>query len=95
MKRLILLTALLSGTLWAFAQHTITGTVQDSKTGENMLYANVALLRQSDSLFMRGGTTGTDGRFTIRDVASGAYMLRITSVGYTTEEIINTKAKEK
>lgn len=82
MKKLIFTAIFLIGTFGAVAQNTLNGIVQDSKTGENMLYANVALLRQSDSVFMRGGTTGTDGRFLIRDVADGTYMLRITSVGY-------------
>lgn len=91
MKRLyyIILALLIGGTVsfsnaQEVAHYQLSGVVEDAKTNEGLPFANVALLRTSDSIFMRGATTGFDGRYIIADIAEGSYLLRITSVGYET-----------
>lgn len=49
-----------------------------------MPWVNVAIMRSADTVFLRGATTDTDGRFDIRDVDTGIYLLRATFVGYNT-----------
>lgn len=68
----------------ASAQQTfmVRGALQDSRTSEALALVNVALCRPSDTLFMRGGTTDFDGKFTINDVAAGDYLMMISYVGY-------------
>lgn len=60
----------------------VSGIVTDDKSGDLVPYANAALLRPADSLFLRGATSDFDGHFVIHDVDTGRYLLRVTFVGY-------------
>lgn len=73
----------LAATLWG-QNRTIGGKVIDGQTLEPLPFANVALYTKDDTLFYRGKSTDLDGSFTIGDVASGTYLLRVTMVGYQT-----------
>ena len=80
MLRKLLLTGifLLSFCLYAFAQSgTITGTITDAETGEPVISANIFI-----PSIERGAATDVDGEFTIDNVQTGTYTLRITYVGY-------------
>ena len=61
----------------------VGGRVVDTD-GEPMPFVNVALMRASDTVFMRGATTGTDGRFAIEAADTTAYLLQASFVGYHT-----------
>lgn len=88
MKRIfiLILTILVEGFTISFAQgpanYQVKGQIKDARTGETMPLVNVALLRPSDSVFMRGATSDMTGSYAIRDVAAGQYLLRATSVGF-------------
>lgn len=90
MKRIfiLILTILVEGFTISFAQapanYQVKGQIKDARTGETMPLVNVALLRPSDSVFMRGATSDMTGSYAIRDVAAGQYLLRATSVGFET-----------
>ncbi|RYZ00031.1 MAG: TonB-dependent receptor [Chitinophagaceae bacterium] len=77
----ILLTLLLflCGTM--LQAQTISGRLTDEK-GAPLAYANVALLRATDSGALAGAMTGTDGRFSIKAPGAGTYRLRYTAIGY-------------
>lgn len=62
----------------------LQGRVVDARTGEPMPFVNVALMRVSDTVFMRGETTDFDGRFRIEDAAAGRYLLQASFVGFET-----------
>ncbi len=62
----------------------VKGRVVDAQTGEPMPFVNVALMRPTDTVFMRGETTGFDGCFTIEDIAAGNYLLQASFVGFKT-----------
>ena len=62
----------------------VEGSVRDAATGERMPFANVALMRPADTVFLRGATTDGEGRFVIDGVDSGAYLLQASFVGYAT-----------
>lgn len=60
---------------------TVKGKVIDSRNGETIPGANVLLVELE-----RGAATGPNGSFTIEDVPSGTYTLRVTFVGYAAYE---------
>jgi uncharacterized membrane protein YgcG len=62
---------------------TVRGKVLDKSTNEAVIAATVKLLK-TDSTYVSGVTTGTDGSFALKPVKAGKYMLRITYVGYKT-----------
>lgn len=61
-----------------FAQSgSVTGTITDAKTGETIAGANVYI-----NSIQRGSSTNLDGEYTIGNLESATYTLRITYVGY-------------
>ena len=68
----------------AMAQNrTITGRLVDKETKEPMVQTTVQLLT-ADSTFVTGGVTNEKGEFSIAAPKSGAYLLKISSIGYIT-----------
>ena len=43
---------------------------------------NVGLMRVEDTVFVRGNATDFDGKFVIKDVKPGKYLLQASYVGY-------------
>jgi TonB-linked SusC/RagA family outer membrane protein len=78
-RLLCLLCILFVGTLTAFGQKRVTGTVTDAK-GETVIGANVV-----EKGTANGSITGTDGKFTLT-VKENATLV-ISFVGYVTQEI--------
>ncbi|MGC3977725.1 MAG: outer membrane beta-barrel protein [Paludibacteraceae bacterium] len=72
----------------ASAQHIISGSVNDKKTGSPLDLVSVRLLTFKDSSLVQGARTGVDGKFILKGVGNGRYILSISSVGY----INNNKA---
>ena len=84
MKKIILLALLTVMTMTAMAQNrTITGRLVDKGTKEPMVQTTVQLLT-TDSTFVTGGVTNEKGEFSINAPKSGAYLLKISSIGYIT-----------
>ena len=83
MKQLFVL-MLLALPIMALAQQgTVKGRVVDSRTGENIEYANVALLKAKDSTLVNGTVSENNGNFVIT-APYGHYLLRVTFMGYET-----------
>ena len=61
---------------------TVVGLLRDADNGEYLPYVNVAVLDSIDSAFVKGGISNMDGRFEINDVPQGAFLLRISAIGY-------------
>ena len=61
---------------------SITGKVVDAESGEALPGATVLL--KGTSL---GAATDLNGKYTIQGVPAGAYTIRVTYVGYTTDEV--------
>jgi outer membrane receptor protein involved in Fe transport len=76
MKTLLLLTIFSN---FAFAQ--ISGTITDTK-GEPVPFANVVLLTAKDSAIVAGTAANAAGFFQMNLTETGAYFLKISSVGY-------------
>ena len=60
----------------------VVGSLRDSVSGEFLAFVNVAILDSVDSTFVKGGSTNFDGLFEITDIPQGAYLLRISAIGY-------------
>ena len=66
-----------------FAQQGIKGRIVDKQSKEGILQATLQLLR-TDSTFVKGALSDEEGNFTMSVDSAGTYILKITSVGYTT-----------
>ncbi len=60
----------------------VVGSLRDSVSGEFLSYVNVAVLDSADSAFVKGAPTNLDGLFEIQGIPAGAYILRVTAIGY-------------
>ena len=60
----------------------VVGSLRDSVSGEFLAFVNVAVLDSADSSFVKGGATDFEGLFEIKDIPQGAYLLRISAIGY-------------
>ena len=66
----------------AFSQNTITGTLQDENSGKPVQYANVSLLRQSDSVLVGYASANEKGEFQLQQIPNGSYRMVVFFVGY-------------
>ena len=60
----------------------VVGSLRDSVSGEFLAFVNVAVLDSADSSFVKGGSTNFDGLFEVSDIPAGAYLLRVSAIGY-------------
>ncbi len=61
---------------------TVAGVLRDAKTGEYLPYVNLAVLDSVDNEFVKGGISNMDGMFEINGVPQGAFVLRVSAIGY-------------
>ncbi len=61
---------------------TVMGVLRDAKTGEFMPYVNLAVLDSVDNEFVKGGISNMEGVFEINGVPQGAFVLRVSAIGY-------------
>lgn len=59
----------------------VNGTVKDS-IGEPMIEATIRLLSAKDSSFVKGGTTNLDGKFSLKGINKGSYIVQASYIGY-------------
>lgn len=63
----------------------VSGSIKDGKDKLPLSYANVIIKNEKNKSFVNGTITNEDGRFTISNLSSGAYILEISMVGYLTK----------
>ena len=61
---------------------TLSGQVRDAKTGNTLPFGNIQLKKGNDTKFILGTVSNEQGRFTLKDVPSGEYILEVSTVGY-------------
>jgi hypothetical protein len=66
----------------ALGQGAISGVVQEKESGEAVIGANVLVQNT-----IRGAATNRFGYFSIADLDTGSYTLRVSAIGYATEYI--------
>ncbi len=84
MRRIVLSIAMSICCILAVHAENITGTIND-EAGEPLIEATVRLLSQRDSSFIKGTTTDVNGRFTLKGVSKGRYIVQSTYIGYGTD----------
>ena len=67
----------------AWGQGSVSGTVYDKDSGEGVMQAAVKLLRKDSSL-VAGTLTDSNGKFSMNVAKDGNYIIKISSVGYST-----------
>ncbi len=65
----------------------IKGVLVDSTSATALPYANITLHNNSDSSFITGVSSGTDGEFILKNLSEGSYYLKISFVGYNTKYV--------
>lgn len=60
----------------------IAGTVTEQESGAPIEQATVRLLNPKDSALVRGTASSRTGRFTLKNVEAGSYLLHISYVGF-------------
>lgn len=85
MKRTLLFAVLFAMTFVAVSAQNrqITGTLVDKDTKDAMVQSTVQLLK-TDSTFVTGAISDENGKFRITAPEDGKYLLKISSVGYST-----------
>ncbi len=63
-------------------QGTVRGSLTDSTTGKAVREASVTLMMGRDSSYIMFGITDGDGRFSLRNVPVGKYVVLINALGY-------------
>lgn len=61
---------------------TVKGTVVDDSTSQPLEFVDVLLLKKADSTLVTGQVTESSGKFLLKDVPFGEYVLKLTLVGY-------------
>ncbi|MEQ8523695.1 TonB-dependent receptor [Gracilimonas sp.] len=90
-RKLLFLVLALFWTTTAYAQSgSITGTIVDAVTGEELPGANIYI-----SELGRGASSDVNGGFTISDIPYGTYNVRVTYIGYLRQDLtINVDGSE-
>lgn len=81
MKQFLLSAVLLFAGCAAMAGNKISGMVVDDSTNEKLEAATVALIDENGKMLL-GTTTGGDGKFELKGVENGSYLMRVSYLGY-------------
>ncbi len=80
-KRLNLFALLACIAHCSYGQNSIGGQVQDD-LGQPLSFANVLLLKASDSTLAKGTITEENGQFLLENIAQGQYMVTVSMIGF-------------
>lgn len=69
----------------------LVGKVVETPSNNPVPFATVAVLLARDSSLVDGMTTDENGAFTISNVRSGKYIVRVTNMGYETKFVSNVQ----
>ncbi len=84
MKQIFLTIVMLVVATSVMAQRAVTGTIIDHDTKDPMEQTAVQLLRQHDSTYVAGTVSNSQGAFRLVAPKNGKYIVKLSSVGYTT-----------
>ncbi len=65
----------------------LAGTITDEKAGTPLEYCTILVLNPKDSTSVGGGITNEAGKFQVKDIPWGKYLLKINFIGYETHWI--------
>jgi outer membrane receptor protein involved in Fe transport len=64
------------------AKVTLSGLLKDANSKTMLPFVNAVLKTAKDSAFVAGTISGEDGRFSLKDISSGNYVLVFSYIGY-------------
>ena len=70
-----------------FAQNnkiTLSGRVIDGQRKAAIPFANIVVLKNTDSSFVAGTISNDEGRFSLAELAPGNYIIKFSNAGYAT-----------
>ena len=67
--------------LFSQSTHTISGSISDTYN-EGIPFANVLLMKASDSTLVKGSLTNENGAYSINEIPTGTYYVQGTYLGY-------------
>lgn len=83
LKKYLLATLLSLLSVTTIKAADISGRILDG-TGEPLIEATVKLLNSRDSSYVKGTTSDVDGRYLLKNVSNGKYIIQYTYIGYNT-----------
>lgn len=86
MKKILLLIGLVLMQVSAYAGNTIFGRIIDDANGSPLIGASAAIVDGNGNIEM-GTTTDVEGRFTLKNVNNGSFVLLFQYLGYNDERI--------
>ncbi|NDP19535.1 MAG: TonB-dependent receptor [Paludibacter sp.] len=94
MKKVLSLFLIVFFTLPILASSIINGKIIDADTKSPIEFANVALIKTGTQTPAAGVTTDANGAFSLPDVPTGKYILRLSFIGYNTiDYVLNVNEK--
>ncbi|MDD3876804.1 MAG: outer membrane beta-barrel protein [Bacteroidales bacterium] len=64
--------------------YSVSGKLMDSTSGLPIEFASVAIYRMPDTVLVTGTISDSTGRFVLKNMASGRYLIKVSFVGYQT-----------
>jgi len=62
-------------------EYSISGEIKDEQN-HPISYANIILLKAQDSTFVAGTNSDDFGKFTIKEIESGSYLIKVSFIGF-------------
>lgn len=81
MKRIFLLSVIITLASWTLQAYNVSGKICDAQ-GEPLISASVRLLTPKDSTAVKGVVSDAQGRFSIPNINQGRYIVETSYVGY-------------
>lgn len=75
----------------AFSQTSIQGKITEQASGEPVLFATIALMK--NDVILRGTESDFDGNYSFSDIDPGTYAIEVSFLGLTTQRIQGVIAK--
>lgn len=95
-KKLSLITVLALLAQFSYSQNSMDGQVND-EMGIPLSFANVLLLKVSDSTLVKGTITEENGQFLFENVSQGNYIISVSMIGFKSKstELLNFDGNSK
>ena len=71
----------------SYFRGNVSGKIIDSNTGEGLEYANISVTNAKWNKIIEGTISGPNGKFSMTEILTGDYILKINYLGYTAKEI--------
>ena len=71
----------------SYFRGNVSGKIVDSNTGEGLEYANISITNAKWNKVIEGTISGANGKFSMTEILTGDYILKINYLGYKPKEV--------